>query len=127
MQKLSTAYSMYFNKKNNRTGSLFEGRFKASHVNEDVYLKYLFAYIHLNPIKIIDQEWKEKKISDIKRVKEYLKNYKYSSYFDYTGINRETKIILNKNAFPKYFDSTKEFKDFVNDWLNYDNSEGLTF
>ncbi len=42
MHRLSTAYTMYFNIKNNRTGSLFEGVFKAQHVNTDEYLKYLF-------------------------------------------------------------------------------------
>ncbi len=44
MQKLSTAYSMYFNKKYKRTGGLFEGTFKAKHADTDEYLKYLFAY-----------------------------------------------------------------------------------
>ena len=48
MRKLATGYSMYFNKKHHRTGSLFEGRFKSEHVDSDNYLKYLFSYIHLN-------------------------------------------------------------------------------
>jgi REP element-mobilizing transposase RayT len=50
MQKLGTGYSMYFNKRYNRTGTLFEGPFKSSWADSDVYLKYLYAYIHLNPI-----------------------------------------------------------------------------
>ena len=48
MQKLSTAYAMYFNKKNIRTGSIFEGKFKAEHLNNDIYLKYIFSYIHMS-------------------------------------------------------------------------------
>src|SRR3989344_4623952 len=52
MKKLLTAYVMYFNKKYERTGSLFEGKFKSEPVREDNYLKYLFSYIHLNPIKL---------------------------------------------------------------------------
>ena len=44
MEKLSTSYSMYFNKKNERTGRIFENTFKATHVDNDEYLKYLFAY-----------------------------------------------------------------------------------
>ena len=54
MQKLSTAYVMYFNRKYKRVGSLFEGKFRSTHVDNDVYLKYLFSYIHLNPLKIQD-------------------------------------------------------------------------
>ena len=45
MQKLQTAYTMYFNKKHERNGSLFQGTFKAEHITKDTYLKYLFAYI----------------------------------------------------------------------------------
>ena len=51
MMKLGTGYSMYFNTKYERTGSLFEGRYKAKLVNTDNYLKYLFSYIHINPIR----------------------------------------------------------------------------
>ncbi|MCR4283756.1 MAG: transposase [Parcubacteria group bacterium] len=117
--KLSTGYSMYFNKKNERTGKLFEGVFKATHVDNDEYLKYLFAYIHLNPVKLIDPEWKEKGISDIEKTKEYLNSYKYSSYLDYIGQNREEAVILNKSEFPEYFVDFKEFDDFISEWLKY--------
>ncbi len=48
MSKLLTSYSSYFNRKYDRTGTLFEGAFKASHLNRDEYLKYIFSYIHLN-------------------------------------------------------------------------------
>ena len=57
MQKVSTGYSMYYNKKYKRTGSLFEGKFKSKYAGEDRYLKYLFSYIHLNPLKTLDQHW----------------------------------------------------------------------
>src|SRR3989344_3214113 len=53
IQKLSTGYSMYYNKKYERSGTLFEGKFKSQHAGEDNYMKYLFSYIHLNPIKLI--------------------------------------------------------------------------
>jgi putative transposase len=64
MNKLCTSYSMYFNKKYNRTGALFQGKFKAEHADRDEYLKYLYAYIHLNPVKLIDSTWKEEGIKD---------------------------------------------------------------
>ena len=37
MQKFSTAYTMFFNKKYERTGALFESRFRARHVDNDRY------------------------------------------------------------------------------------------
>lgn len=52
MQALCTSYSMYFNKKYNRVGPLFQGVYKAIHVMEDSYLLHLSRYIHLNPLEL---------------------------------------------------------------------------
>src|SRR3989344_1162446 len=109
MQKLATAYVMYYNKKYNRTGSLFEGKFKAEHLDNDVYLKYIFSYIHLNPVKLIDKNWKEKGIRNKKEALNYLAQYSYSSYTDYMGKERTQNRILNRKVFPDYFPTTKEF------------------
>jgi putative transposase len=119
MQKLSTAYSLYFNKKHNRTGKLFEGVFMATHANEDEYLKYLFAYIHLNPVKMIEPKWRDRGIVNMARVKKFLSDYYFSSYLDYASGARSEAVILNKNTFPKYFENRKEFHGHLNDWLNY--------
>ncbi len=121
MKKLSTAYSMYFNKKYSRTGGLFEGTFKARHVDTDVYLKYLFSYIHLNPVKIIDPEWKENGIKDREAAKKYLAEYTYSSYLDYMRSERIEGKILNKAAFPEYFAEFKDFEQFIDEWLSFKN------
>ena len=121
MQKLLTAYTMYFNKKNERTGPLFSGMFKATHANEDEYLKYLFSYIHLNPIKLIEPLWKETGIKDRKRANMFLKSYNYSSFLDLTEKQRKEKVILDKKYFPEYFKSFKEFKNFIENWLAFSN------
>ena len=119
VNKISTAYSMYFNKKYDRTGSLFEGPFRATHADTDEYLKYLFAYIHLNPVKMIDSTWKENGLQDYENTKKYLKEYEYSSYLDHLGVKRGESIILNPRAFPEYFSENITFEGYVNDWLMY--------
>ncbi|MEK7088940.1 MAG: transposase [Patescibacteria group bacterium] len=119
LQKLTTAYVMYYNKKYSRTGGLFEGKFKSEHINSDRYLKYIFSYIHLNPIKLINKDWKETGIKEKSKTIEYLNQYIYSSYIDYMGTEREEKKVLNKQAFPKYFPSTKLFLNEIFEWLNY--------
>jgi len=119
MKKLTTGYSMYFNKVNDRVGPLFQNRFKAEHVGNDEYLKYLYAYIHLNPIKLIDPKWKENGIKNYNNSLKFLRQYRYSSYDDYTGINRKEGIILLKKEFPDYFLGMYAFKSFVNDWLAF--------
>ena len=119
LRKLATAYSMYFNRKYKRTGKLFEGVFKATHADNDEYLKYLFAYIHLNPVKLIEPEWKESGIKDKNRAELFLKEYQFSSYLDYAGIERTESIILNKKVFPEYFLRKSDFNNYIKDWLFY--------
>jgi len=119
ISRVLTSYSSYFNKKYARTGRLFEGTFKVQHLDTDEYLKYMFSYIHLNPIKIIDPRWKESGISDKVKAERYLEDYDYSSYFEYIDVSRQESVIVNKKEFPEYFNSKKDFKDFINDWLNF--------
>ena len=118
VQKLSTAYAMYFNKKNERNGNLFQGRFKSELADKDEYLNYLFAYIHLNPIKLIEPDWKEKGIKNPDRAIKFLENYMWSSYPFYVG-RRQKDPILEPEEFPNYFENFKEFGDFIKEWLDY--------
>lgn len=119
MQKLMTGYTMYFNKLNERTGSLFQGKFKATHADEDNYLKYLISYIHLNPVKLIEPQWKENGIRNRKSAEKFLNGYRHSSYLDYLGESRIESKILNKDALPDYFSNVRDFEKEVTDWLSY--------
>lgn len=96
--KLTSSYLKYFNTKYKRTGNLFEGRFKSKLVNEDLYLKYLFSYIHLNPLKILNSNWKEEGLK-IKNAEAYLREYKYSSLCDLVWNQKrfEGNIVTNNS------------------------------
>lgn len=128
MQKLAIGYTMYFNKKSERTGALLEATFKAEEIGKDNYLKYIFSYLHLNCIKLIDPKWKEKGLKDWKSSKKFLDSYIWSSYLDYVGANRPQSRILNRDAFPKYFQNPKEFDNEIKDWLTLtpDTAHGKT-
>lgn len=52
MQRLTTAYVMYFNNKYKRVGGLFQNTFKASPVLTDAYNLHLTRYIHKNSLKL---------------------------------------------------------------------------
>jgi len=49
IRAVAGAYTIYFNKKYNRRGPLFESRFRATVINRDEYLEHISRYIHLNP------------------------------------------------------------------------------
>jgi putative transposase len=123
MEKLLTGYASYFNKRHGRVGRLFQGNFQAKHANKDEYLKYLFSYIHLNPIKLIEPTWKERTIQDVKGAEQFLNSFKYSSYLDYCGNAREENSLLSIDAFPDYFSNKYTFKNLTKEWLIHKNAD----
>src|SRR3989338_8238704 len=96
MRKINTGYTMYFNLKNERTGRLFESRFKSVHVDSDRYLKHLWNYIHLNPLDLINKDWRSGEFEDTELTLRFIKDYPWSSYkfFDNSTIKSN---ILNKD------------------------------
>lgn len=110
MQTLMTAYSMYVNKKHDRVGHVFQGRFKSIIVEKDIYLLELMRYIHLNPVRA----------GLVGRVEEY----PWSSYLKYMSAGEgepkiETTEILE--MFSKNSINQKQlFKEFVEAGLGVD-------
>lgn len=74
MRRLSNAYTKYFNERYERVGHLFQGKYKATLIQEDPYLLHLSRYIHLNSVELLDEYRSD------------LKLYPYSSYGDYLGM-----------------------------------------
>ena len=121
MKKLLTAYSMYFNKKYKRSGHLFEGVFRSKHMSSGRQLKYLYAYIHLNPAKLIDSGWKEKRTKTKKELLDYVTKYSYSSMGEYLNSKNRAygKDVLNLAEFPKYFNRPEDHVNELFDWLGF--------
>lgn len=111
MNKLCTSYSMYFNKKYERTGSLFQGPYKSRHAATDQYLKYLYAYIHLNPLDVSQRPGEE--------TLEALLRYEYFSLPDYVGRTRPEIAILTPDAFPEYFQISADHLGELQSWLEH--------
>lgn len=68
---INVSYATYFNRKRNRSGHLFQGRYKAIIVHADEYIKQLSRYIHLNPARA--------------QIVAHVKDYPWSSYPAYSG------------------------------------------
>ena len=110
MLKLMTAYSMYFNTKNERSGPLFTRPFRSKHVDSDEYLRWLFSYILLNPLDIHQKNWKEQGLKNKRAAEIFLREYPYSSFFDLAR-NRPESIILSTGNFD--LDTMKDFDDLL--------------
>ena len=119
MQRLQTGYAMFFNEKRKRSGSLFEGPFKAKHVNTDEYLKYMFAYIHLNPAALFNVHWNDETKEGIANYFSKVEQYEYSSIQEY--LSKKT-IITDPKPFPRYFNTAKDIRSHLEFWHRYKNN-----
>jgi len=100
MSRVLNGYSKYFNICHQRSGPLFEGRFKNIHIENDEQLLHLTRYIHLNPVSAGLIEKPE--------------NWQYSSYQEYLDDNQQ---ICDFNVLPDF--SPKTYKQFVDDHKSY--------
>ncbi len=116
MQKFDSGYTVYFNNKYHRVGHLFQGRFKARHIDGDEYLKTVFTYINANPISIVEPGWKEKGVANKKITIDFLENYRWSSYLDYIG-KKNFPSVSSRDYLTKVFGSPETIREFVNGWI----------
>ena len=120
IQSFAVAYSIYFNKKYDRVGHLFQNRFNSRCVEDETYLLNVQRYIHRNPEKA-----KIAKTED----------YNWSSYKEYLygGDLTDTSFILSifgkneigaKKAFKEFNTTLKQ--EEMNDFVEYEIISKLT-
>ena len=109
MQKVLTAYTMYFNKKYERIGALFSNSFNSKHISDDRYFKKVLSYIHLNPVELEEREWKVGK-GDINTIERRLTNYKFSSLSFYTKNDNPANALIADSVWEMFedFPTTRE-------------------
>lgn len=101
MHWLSTAYTVYFNRRHRLTGHLFQGRYKSIVVEAEGYLLSLSRYLHLNPVrgKVLGR-------GDPLERRQRLRAWRWSSYRGYSGVARpetwiDEEMVLGEMAGPR--------------------------
>jgi putative transposase len=100
MQAVFNSYTKAFNKMYNRTGTLFEGPFRAIAISNDRYLTHICRYVHRNPLEaglVADP-----------------RDWTYSDYS--TWIDASKEELNSRRRISDWFDTTEHYKEFV---LNY--------
>ncbi len=107
MRSVVTRYSMYFNKRYERVGKLFQGHYKACLVDDENYLLHLSRYIHINPL-------------------EYENNLKnaYSSYRNYLGLIK-TEWVKPELVLSFFDKADKTFFSGINTYENFVEKGGV--
>ncbi len=105
MQKISTGYSRAINKSYNRTGHLFQGRFKNKLIPDNEYLLHLSRYIHRNPLRA--------------GLVNNLDEWKFSSYPMYIG--KIKSLLIKPEIIMSQFKLPGEYARFVSEFQQDQN------
>jgi putative transposase len=99
MHQLKTAYTVYFNRRHQVVGHLFQGRFKSTVIEAEKYLLEVSRYLHLNPVRgvVLGQG------TPMERRKR-LREYGWSSYRGYAGLEK-MKSFLDSEPIQGVFES----------------------
>jgi len=119
IRKIGTGYSGYFNKKYKRKGHFFQNRFYSVHIKNDEQLRTVFAYIHTNPLSIIDSDWKKIRIENSDKYLNFLKKeYRWSSCFDYLG-NKNFPSVTEREFITDLLGGKQGCENFIKYWIEY--------
>lgn len=116
MKKLNMGYAKYFNIKNERKGALFESRYKSILIESESHFMYLPHYIHLNPLDLHMPEWRDGKLGSVKGAMDFLENYRWSSFSDYTG-QKNFPSVTNRDFLLEVFGGTNQYRNRVLEFL----------
>ena len=113
MRHFLVTYTVRFNRRNDRMGHVFQGRFKSLLVEEDEYLLPLSRYIHLNPIRT--SQFKD---ADFQNKSEYLKKYPWSTFPGYCYLRKRNNSIEYGWLLKTYFGddnakSRRQYREYV--------------
>jgi REP element-mobilizing transposase RayT len=124
MQRLCTAYAMYARYKHRRPGHQFQGRFKAKLVQDDVYLRAVSRYVHLNPVKTAAGRRLDRRAR-----LQLLNSYRWSSYPGYVrGKSAEEFVTYDvlKEFAGEAVPARRLYRAFVEQYVLEDDEPTLT-
>lgn len=125
IKKLNGGYAKYFNEKYERSGALFQGRYKSVLVKEESHFIHLPYYIHCNPLDILGDKWREREIKDYKSAISFLESYRWSSHLDCLG-KKNFPSVISSNFLKDYFGSASDYKKSIYNWLKEFDSASVS-
>lgn len=97
MRRLNSKYTLYYNRKYNYVGHLFQGRYYSEIIEDNSQLLEVSRYIHLNPVRA--------------KICNNPKDYIWSSYKNYI-INNGSQLISPEEIL-NLFVSRRRYREFV--------------
>ena len=116
MKKLNMGYAKYFNQRYERSGALFQGKYRKVLVERDAHFQYLPYYIHFNPLDLALPEWREQQLRSVGSALKFLDTYRWSSHQDYLG-RKNFSSLTQRNFLLEYFGGADKYRQSVKEML----------
>ena len=98
---------MYFNKKYQRVGVLFQGPFRAIQITREAHSLHLPFYIHANPLDLKFPTWRRRELAKPQEAMKFLESYRWSSFPDYIG-KKNFPSVTNRGFLSDVFGKPKQ-------------------
>jgi putative transposase len=106
MKRINITYVVYFNKKYQQNGHLFQDRFKSENVESDDYLLALVRYVHNNPLKAA--------------LVDFPQDYQWSSFLNYTCTDSRYKLVQTEDILRLF---SEDFAKSVSQFIEFSLAE----
>ncbi|MEX1014074.1 MAG: transposase [Candidatus Paceibacterota bacterium] len=117
LQKLCAGYSLYFNERYSRSGSLFQGRYKDVPIEDEKHFNWIPYYIHCNPLDLKFPGWRKGNLKSIKEAIKFLDFYEWSSHLSYLE-NKHLAPMIHKEFLREDLGLGDEYLNNFRDWLS---------
>jgi REP element-mobilizing transposase RayT len=97
MRQFNITYTSYYNRRYNRVGHLYQGRYKGILIQKEGYLNILTRYIHLNPVRV-----EKMQNTSLLEKEKYLKQFKWSSLKGYLNEDNIESFVDYKTVLAEY-------------------------
>jgi len=120
MRQFNITYTSYYNRKYNRVGHLYQGRYKSILIQKESYQNILSRYIHLNPVRV--EKMQDNSTSEKEK---YLRQFKWSSLKGYLNEDNIESFVDYKTVLTEYGGATQKGRGIYWQTLQSDLSQKL--
>ncbi|MBI4620300.1 MAG: transposase [Desulfobacterales bacterium] len=117
MRHFNISYTSYYNRSHQKTGHLYQGRYKSFLIDADHHLQEVSRYIHLNPVRV-----KGKSNLNVDEKRKYLKQYLWSTYPGYISTRARESFVCVNNVLGYFGGNTsqgkRKYERFVEEGLS---------
>ena len=117
LHKIGGAYTRFFNKKYQRSGSLFESTYKAVPVEKEGHFLHLPRYIHSNALDLAQPNWREGDVHSFEDAWRALEDYRWSSHHVYLG-KEQAMPIVDVHEVKNLFSDPTVYLVFMKEWMS---------